>query len=154
MTTDSTITVRPVDAADEERWRELFRSYREFYGQPASDEIVTNVWGWLMDPSHECRALVAELDGRVVAIADFRRFSRPISGSSGIWLDDLFTDPEVRGKGAARALIAQLTTIAEAEGCTVVRWITGSENRQAQILYGNVATRTDWVTYDAAPSTE
>lgn len=154
MHTDSTVTVRAVEAADEERWKELFRRYREFYRLPPSAEIVTRVWGWLMDPTHECRALVAVLDENIVAIADFRSFSRPISGSRGIWLDDLFTDPEVRGRGAARALIARLTAIAEVEGGTVVRWITSSDNRQAQILYDNVATRTDWVTYDAAPRQE
>ena len=148
----SPATVRAVEASDEASWKALFRDYRTFYKLEGSEEIVTTVWEWLMDPAHECNALVAEVEGEVVAIADYRRFSRPIGGSVGIWLDDLFTGPEARGKGAARALIARLTEIAKAEGATVVRWITASDNHTAQALYDDVATRTQWVTYDAAPA--
>ena len=146
------VAVRPLTAQDEQRWRELFRGYREFYRLPDSEEIVSRVWSWLVDPEHECECLIAEADGEIVAIADYRRFSRPITGTVGIWLDDLFSDPAVRGRGAGRALIGRLTEIAAAEGRSVVRWITASDNRQAQALYDDLATRTAWVTYDAAPA--
>jgi RimJ/RimL family protein N-acetyltransferase len=151
MTESTTPTVRPTSPADEARWRELFRAYREFYHLEKSEEIVSRVWGWITDTDHEVNSLVAEVDGRIVAIADFRRFARPSTGSTGIWLDDLFTDPEVRGSGAGRALIARLQNIAADEGLSVVRWITASDNEQAQVLYEKVATRTNWVTYDAKP---
>ena len=154
---ETALSIRPVETNDENRWRELFRAYREFYHLPESEEIVSRVWGWLMDPEHECHGLVAEArtgetdDLRIVAIADFRRFSRPSTGSVGIWLDDLFTDPEVRGLGAGRALIARLQEIAAEEGRSVVRWITADDNAQAQILYDKVAVKTHWLTYDAKP---
>jgi RimJ/RimL family protein N-acetyltransferase len=152
MTTSTTPTIRPVSPADEVRWKELFRSYREFYHLEESEEIVSRVWSWIADPDHEVESLVAEVDGRINAIADFRRFSRPSTGSIGIWLDDLFTDPVVRGSGAGRALIARLQQIAAEEGRSVVRWITASDNEQAQVLYDKVATKTNWVTYDAKPT--
>ncbi|MBK0418940.1 GNAT family N-acetyltransferase [Leucobacter sp. CSA1] len=151
MTAASTPDVRPLTTADEERWRELFRGYRDFYRLQESEEVVSRVWGWITDSAHECEALVAEADGRIVALAHYRRFSRPSTGTVGIWLDDLFTDPETRGRGAAGALIRRLTEIAAAEGRSVVRWITASDNDRAQALYDRVATRTRWVTYDAAP---
>lgn len=152
MADTSALTVRSLDSSDEARWRELFRGYREFYHLEESEEIVSRVWGWLIDPDHECNGLVAEVDGRVIGLADYRRFSRPSTGSVGIWLDDLFTDPEVRGRGTGRALIARLQEIAAAEGRSVVRWITAADNAQAQVLYDGVATKTNWVTYDAKPS--
>lgn len=145
------ITVRPTDPADEARWRELFRAYREFYKLPASEEVVSRVWNWIQDPHSECWGLVAELEGQVVGIAEHRKFIRPSTGSVGIWLDDLFTDPAVRGKGVGRALIERLQEMAAAEGCSVVRWITADDNHQAQALYDTLAKRTNWVTYDAAP---
>ena len=151
MASDLPLTIRPVVPADEARWRELFRGYREFYHLPESEDVVSRVWGWLTDSEHECNGLVAEVDGRIVAIADYRRFSRPSTGSVGIWLDDLFTDPEARGSGAGRALIARLQEIAAEEGRSVVRWITAADNAQAQVLYDQVATKTNWVTYDAPP---
>lgn len=151
MAADSPLMIRSLVPADEARWRELFRGYREFYRLPEAEEIVSRVWGWLLDTEHECNGLVAEANGRILAIADYRRFSRPSTGTVGIWLDDLFTDPEARGTGAGRALIAELQKIAADEGRSVVRWITAEDNAQARTLYDKVASKTHWVTYDAAP---
>lgn len=146
----ASLTVRPVTRSDEARWRELFRGYREFYHLPESEDVVSRVWSWLMDPDHECQGLVAQSADGIVAIADYRRFSRPSTGTVGIWLDDLFTDPEARGRGSGRTLIARLQEIAADEGRSVVRWITADDNAQAQVLYDQVATKTNWVTYDAS----
>lgn len=152
MASSAPISVRPLDPSDADRWRELFKAYREFYRLQESAEVESRVWGWLVDPDHESEGLVAEDDGRIVAIAHYRRFARPSTGTVGIWLDDLFTDPQIRGKGAGRALIERLQRIAALEGRSVVRWITAEDNRQAQALYDTLATRTDWVTYDARPA--
>lgn len=148
----TTVNVRPLTSADEDRWRELFRGYRDFYKLAEDEGVVSTVWGWLSDERHECEALVAKQAGRIVGIAHYRRFSRPSTGTVGIWLDDLFTDPDARGGGAGRALIQELTRIADAEGRSVVRWITAEDNHQAQALYDKIATRTAWVTYDAQPA--
>lgn len=152
MTNTNTLSVRPLTKADEVQWRELFRGYRDFYRLTEDEWVVSAVWEWLTDPGHECNGLVAEDAGRIVGLAHYRTFSRPSTGTVGIWLDDLFTDPEARGRGAGRALIGKLTNVADAEGRSVVRWITAEDNQQAQALYNQVATRTSWVTYDAAPS--
>lgn len=153
MTDARAIRVRPLEAADEQQWRVLFRGYRDFYQLAADEDVVSRVWGWLMDPEHECSCLVAiSPEDGVTAIGHYRRFSRPSTGTVGIWLDDLFTNPDVRGKGAGRAIIRRLTEIAAAEGRSVVRWITADDNVTAQALYDQVATRTRWVTYDAAPT--
>ncbi len=137
---------------DEARWRVMFRAYREFYRQPENEEIVSRVWGWLMDPRHECKALVAELDGVLVGFAHHRRFPSPYTGTTHLFLDDLFTDPEVRGRGIGRALIGRLTDMAAAEGRASVQWMTEETNHQAQALYNTLATRTEWLTYEATPT--
>ena len=151
MAGSTEIVVRPLAGADEMRWRELYRGYRRFYELPESEEVVSRVWNWLLDPSIECVGNVAERDGMVVGIAHHRPFLRPSTGTAGIWLDDLFTSPEARGKGVGRALIHRIREIAAAEGSSVVRWITAEDNHQAQALYDTLAERTNWVTYDAAP---
>lgn len=143
--------VRAAQQQDGERWRELFAAYREFYRLDPDPTVVRRVWDWVCDPEHETRSLVATLDDRVVGIANYRRFARPSTGSTGLWLDDLFTDPAVRGGGAGGALIGRLQQVAAAEGLSVVRWITAADNHTAQRLYDSVAQRTSWVTYDAAP---
>lgn len=142
------LLVRMIRLHDELRWRELFRAYREFYELEESEEVVSRAWGWFMDPHHECKALVAELDGEVVGFAHHRRMSSPYVGSTGIFLDDLFSDPTARGKGVGRSLIQRLTEMAEAEGRTFVQWMTATDNHRAQALYEKVATKTDWLTYE------
>lgn len=149
--TKQTVTVRPAQVGDGGRWGELFAAYREFYRLSADDAVVQRVWGWVLDPQHETTALVATLDARVVGIANYRRFARPSTGGAGLWLDDLFTDPAVRGSGIGRALIDRLRQIALHEGLSVVRWITAEDNVTAQRLYDSLGTRTSWVTYDALP---
>lgn len=150
----SDVAVRHVQSSDEIRWRELFHAYRSFYRLAPSEEIVTRVWGWLNDPGHELHGLVAAIDEMIVGIAHYRLFSRPSTGSVGIWLDDLFTDSETRGRGAGRTLLGQLEQIAEAGGSSVVRWMTAEDNLQAKKLYDGVATRTSWVIYDIVPNVD
>jgi GNAT superfamily N-acetyltransferase len=148
----ATMTIRPLLPTDEVRWRVLFREYREFYELPASEDVVSRAWGWFMDPRHECKALVAESDGEILGFAHHRRFSSPYTGTTGIFLDDLFTDPAARGRGVGRALIGRLTEMAAAEGRALVQWVTAEDNHQAQALYDTLAKRTNWVTYEAEPA--
>ncbi len=42
--------------------------------------------------------------------------------------------------------------MAAAEGRAVVQWVTAEDNHRAQALYNTLATRTNWVTYEAEPS--
>src|SRR5690348_13224880 len=135
-----TTTIRPLAPADEQRWRELFRAYRVFYELPESEEVVSRAWGWFMDPTHECNALVAETNDEILGFAHHRRMSSPYTGTSGIFLDDLFTAPEARGKGIGRALIGRLTDMAHAEGRAFVQWMTAEDNHTAQALYNTLAT--------------
>ncbi|NKS21297.1 GNAT family N-acetyltransferase [Rhodococcus hoagii] len=148
----TTTKIRFLLPADEARWRVLFREYREFYELPESEEVVSRAWGWFMDPRHECKALVAEVDGDILGFAHHRRFSSPYTGTTGLFLDDLFTDPAARGRGVGRALIGRLTEMAAAEGHALVQWVTAEDNHQAQALYDTLAKRTNWVTYEALPA--
>lgn len=144
-------TVRPVEPADLDQWRDLFSAYREFYAMQPDSAVVERVWSWIVDDAHETSALVAVDDEGVIGgIAHYRRFARPSSGTTGLWLDDLFTRPDVRGHGVGRALIDAVGGIAADENLSVVRWITNEHNATARRLYDTVATATKWVTYDRA----
>lgn len=145
------VSIRPVRPSDHDAWAVLDRGYRDFYEQPDDDSAIERVWAWLIDETHEVNGLVAEVDGQLVGITHYRRFARPSSGTTGIYLDDLFTSEDARGLGVGRALIAAVTEIARAQGCSVVRWITSESNARARILYDAVATPMPLVTYDIVP---
>ncbi|QQL49792.1 GNAT family N-acetyltransferase [Mucilaginibacter ginkgonis] len=63
------------------------------------------------------------------------------------YLQDLFTLPEVRGKGVGRALINAVYEIAKKAGCPRVYWTTQETNHTAMQLYNKVATKSDFVIY-------
>ena len=152
MTSPAELAVRPLVAADEAQWRPLFRGYRDFYRLEPDEHVIDRVWGWLLDPAHEVRGIGVKQHGELIGIGHYRRFARPSTGTVGIWLDDLFTKPDARGGGAARALLEAVRGIAAAEGCSIVRGITAANNHRAQALYDQLGTRTHWVVYDGLPA--
>ena len=145
------VQVRPVAPTDQDQWSQLYREYRDFYRMEPDDAVVQRVWGWVLDPGHEVNSLVAVAGTTLVGLANSRRFARPSSGTVGLYLDDLFTAPTVRGRGVGRALLAAVAEQAAAQGLSVVRWITAKDNERARRLYDTVADGSRWVTYDLLP---
>lgn len=146
------VKVRSAREEDFPRWRALYQGYADFYGVEQTEEMSQRVWSWLNDQRHELEALVAEDGhGRVIGLAHFRPFARPLSATTGGFLDDLFVDPAYRGSGAADALLSALRAIAAERDWSVVRWITAEDNYRARSKYDQVAWRTTWVTYDMKP---
>ena len=140
--------IRPVALADKPDWARLYAGYAAFYKVEQTEAMRDTVWGWLMDPTHTTEGLVAEQDGCVIGLAHYRAFARPLSASTGGFLDDLFVDTAARGSGAAEALLQALAAEGRNRGWTVIRWITAEDNYRARGLYDRVADRTKWVTYD------
>lgn len=140
--------IRRPDPTDFAAWSALYAGYAAFYGVAQTEEMRARVWGWIMGPGHEVEAVVAEADGQLLGLAHFRAFARPLSASTGGYLDDLFVSPDARGSGAAAALIAGVEAEGRRRGWTVIRWITAETNYRARGLYDQMASRTPWVTYD------
>ena len=150
MTSMSTsVVVRPIEPGDHEAWQRLFHAYRTFYEYDEEQDVVDRVWGWINDDTHETNALVALVGDEVVGFAHHREFARPSSGKRGLYLDDLFTEPDARGKGVGRALISALGEMAQWRGYNKVRWITAEDNHTAQRLYDSTgAERSTWLSYE------
>lgn len=140
--------IEPPKAGDRAEWGRLYAGYAAFYGVAQSEAMRERVWGWLHDDSHSVRGLVARGGAGLIGLAHYRPFARPLSASTGGFLDDLFVDPPARGSGAAAGLIRALEDLGRAQGWTVLRWITAADNARARGLYDRVAQETKWVTYD------
>lgn len=143
-----TTTVRRVEARDEQRWRELFTAYGIFYDTAFTDEILDGVWEWLTDARHPLFCLVAEAEGELIGFAHVREQPDTFTAGPAWYLDDLYTEPAVRGSGAGTALLQAIAEHARAHGGGTVRWITAADNERAQRVYDRLATRTSWVTYE------
>src|SRR4051812_14485604 len=82
--------------------------------------------------------LVAEDGGVVVGFAVwFFTFSTWL-GRHGVYLEDLFVRPDVRGAGHGRALLSELARIAVANDCARVEWAVLDWNEPAQGFYRGI----------------
>jgi GNAT superfamily N-acetyltransferase len=67
-------------------------------------------------------------------------------GRRGLWLDDIFVEPEYRGKGVAKALMAYLADLAIKNHCSRFEWVVLAWNRPALDLYEGIGATVldDW----------
>lgn len=148
----SDIRTTPLAERHRADWEALYAGYAAFYKVTQTPEMRATVCSWIMDPAHETKALVAEdASGRAVGLAHYRPFARPLSASTGGFLDDLFVDPALRGQRVADALIEALTEIGRQRGWSVIRWITADDNYRGRGVYDRLARRNFWITYDKTP---
>ena len=140
-----TVTIRPIAVADKERWLDLYKQYIVFYKSSLPDEQYELTWQRIHS-DFNINGLIAELDGQVVGFAHY--IFRPSTWAENdfCYLEDLFTDPAVRGKGVGRALINELHKIAIERGSKRLYWTTAPDNETARKLYDKVAI-TDRVQY-------
>ncbi|WP_036302189.1 GNAT family N-acetyltransferase [Methylotenera sp. L2L1] len=143
------ISVRPISNADYEDWCTLYSAYAAFYQVTQTKEMRDQVWSWLHDINHEVNGLIA-LDNAstAVGLAHYRPFSRPLSASTGGFIDDLFVTPSARGNEIGKKLIEAVAQIGKEKNWSVIRWITAENNYRARNTYDKLATKTQWLTYD------
>ena len=79
--------------------------------------------------------LLAEEAERVVGFALFFHNYSTFWGKPGIYLEDLFVEPEYRGKGHGKALLAALARLALERGCCKLNWIVLDWNEPAIDFY-------------------
>src|SRR6266550_5547314 len=66
--------------------------------------------------------LFAVVDREEVAFALFFHNYSTFLGQAGIYLEDLFVKPEMRGRGVGKALLAHLARLAKERGCGRLEW--------------------------------
>lgn len=137
--------VRPLRAADRDRWRPLWDAYLAFYRAALSEATTQDVFARLCAERDGMYGLVAEgADGELVGLAHVVVHPSTWTAGRYAYLEDLFVAPGARGTGAGRALIEAV--YARAEGR--VYWHTQEFNGRARSLYDQVARRTSFIVYE------
>ena len=140
--------IRQIKTEDRNDWKKLYKSYAEFYEVEMNDKILQKVWSWLHDKNHEVEGLVYVVNENIVAFAHYRRMPRPLIGKDIGFLDDLFVDPDHRGKRIGEKIINELQKISKSRGWDLIRWTTRNNNIRAKSLYDRVAEKTSWDMYE------
>lgn len=141
--------IRPLRPEDEADWRRLWTGYLDYYQTKLPEPVYQSTFARLLgnDPG-EFHGLIAEVDGRPAGLTHYL-FHRTCWKIENIcYLQDLYTDPALRGRGIARALIEAVYRAADAEGAPQVWWLTQEFNYAGRMLYDKVAVKTPFIRYN------
>jgi GNAT superfamily N-acetyltransferase len=151
MFVGNSLTIRPVEREDYDGWKVLWDGYNAFYGRAGQTalpvEITQMTWSRFFDAYEPVQALVAEEAGRLVGLVHYLFHRSTIMITPTCYLQDLFTDESLRGRGIGRALIEAVYERARTAGAKRVYWQTHETNAVAMRLYDKVAARSGFLVY-------
>ena len=103
----------------------------------------------LFGPRPFAEVLLAEEAGAVVGFALFFHNYSTFRGEPGIYLEDLFVEPEHRGAGHGKALLRALARLAVERGCGRLQWEVLNWNEPAIRFYRSLGAvpHSDWTSY-------
>jgi GNAT superfamily N-acetyltransferase len=116
-----------------------------------SDQVIADeklLCEWIFE-KNKAEVIFALENGKEVGFALFFHNFSTFLGRGGIWLEDLFVEPEYRGKGIGTRLLATLAERAVALGCGRMEWCCLDWNEPSIRFYRSLgATPMDeWTTY-------
>ena len=133
------LEIRAALAADKQRWFILWQGYLDFYKTELSTEQSELTWQRILDPEFNMKCAVAIDDGLIVGFTTYNLQNSTWSEGGHCYLEDLFVDPAVRGKGVGRALIDHVKSYAIENNCSRLYWNTDEDNATARKLYDTYA---------------
>jgi len=91
-------------------------------------------------------ALLVFVAGKPIGYATWFFSFTSMMGRRALWLDDLFVDPEYRGKGIGKVLMAYVAGIATKHRCARFEWIVLDWNESAIDFYKRLGAEVldDW----------
>jgi GNAT superfamily N-acetyltransferase len=95
----------------------------------------------LFGPRPMAEVLIAEHEGEAVGFALFFHNFSTFEGKPGIYLEDLFVNPEARGLGAGKALLVRLAQLAVERDCARLEWWVLDWNAPSITFYKSLGAK-------------
>lgn len=140
------INVRDARAEDEAPWRRLWDAYAAFYETVVAPEITTHTWRRILDPRSPLIGRIAADGDQVIGFSVSVLHEGTWASDPVCYLEDLFVDPDFRGKGAGRRLIQDLLDLGKERKWSGLYWHTRAGN-PARRLYDEFVAADDFVRY-------
>lgn len=141
------LELRPPAHADRAAWDRLWQGYQRFYKVEIAEAVSDLTWARLHDPAEPMHAAIAWQGARAVGLVHWILHRSTWTAGPYCYLQDLFVEPDVRGGGVGRKLIAHVRGEAEAADASRLYWLTHETNADAMALYDQVAERSGFVQY-------
>jgi len=147
MTSEADFSLRPAEPRDVDAITSLIRGLAEFEKlthllEVTPEKLALHLFG----EKPVVEAVVAERAGRVVAFALFFTNFSTFLAKPGLYLEDLFVEPEERGRGIGQALLEHLARLAAERGHGRFEWSVLDWNEGAIRFYRRMGATVmpDW----------
>ena len=112
----------------------------------ATEEAVRST---LFGEKRFAEVLIAEEESEPVGFALFFHNYSTFLGRPGIYLEDLYVRPELRGRGYGKQLLARLAAVARERNCGRLEWAVLNWNEPAIGFYRSLGARPQdtWTVY-------
>jgi GNAT superfamily N-acetyltransferase len=129
--------------------RSLIRELAEYEKEP--QQAIATEADLLRDgfgPVPRYRCIMAIWDGESVGFALYFNNYSTWQGRWGLYLEDLFVRPSMRGKGIGKALLVELARIAVRDGCGRFQWQVLDWNKPSIDFYEKLGAKPlkEWLT--------
>jgi len=143
-------TIRPAVEADVPVILDLIRGLAEY--ERAADKVVCDearLRESLFGEKPEAEVLLGWVGSTAAGFAVFFHNYSTWWGRKGIYLEDLFVRPEMRGKGIGKALLQAVARIARDRECARVEWSVLDWNQPAIDFYRSLGAgpKDGWTIY-------
>jgi len=150
---DPRLVIRPARRDDVPvivRFIEALAAYERLSHEVVADEAMLDRALFGARPAAE--AVIAEWDGVAAGFSLFFPTFSTFVGRPGIYVEDLFVVPEMRGRGIGKALLRHVAQLAVERGCGRLEWSVLDWNRPAIDFYEHAGARAlaEWTMYRLA----
>ena len=143
------MTIRYAEEKDTGLILDFIKGLAEY--EKMSDEVVATeaiLKEWIFEKK-KAEVIFAVVDGKEIGFALFFHNFSTFLGRAGIYLEDLFVQPEYRGNGYGKALLKKLAEITVERGCGRLEWCCLDWNKPSIDFYLSLGAEpmSDWTIY-------
>jgi len=144
------MTIRPAVAADVPVILDLIRGLAEY--ERAPEQVVCDearLLESLFGDKPEAEVLLACVGSVAAGFAVYFHNYSTWWGRRGIYLEDLFVRPDMRGQGIGKALLRELAKVARDRQCARLEWSVLDWNQPAIDFYRSLGaeSKDEWTTF-------
>ncbi len=137
------VEIRPAREDELDELLPLMRAYCDFYESSPTDEGLLTMMRTLIAEPSQGAVFVARNGGRAVGFATLDWKWSSLKGARIGYLEDLFVDPDARGRGIAEALIEICAGRCRDLGMPAMQWATAPDNHRAQKVYNRTGAASE-----------
>lgn len=144
------LSVRPVVESDTASIMQFIVDLAVYEKEPnAVVATESHLKNSLFCDTPQVHGLIAEAEGTPIGFAVYFFNYSTWLGQHGIYLEDLYVNPDARGSGAGKALLKELAQIAVAKECGRVEWSVLDWNEPAIQFYKAMGAipQDEWTVY-------